>query len=135
MRYFSSYGPVDCQEHFCVPRIALIAKGVEQLIGKREKGGHYFTIWAPRQTGKTWLMRQIQQAIELKYPEEFAVFNFSLGALRGMSFSEQSDFPEAFCRLLKTELPTHPEVKNWDDFRLLFSKKRGIMGSSVAPID
>ncbi len=61
MRHFSSYGPVDCQEHFCVPRQALVAKGVEQLIGQPEKGGHYFTIWAPRQTGKTWLMRQIQQ--------------------------------------------------------------------------
>jgi hypothetical protein len=69
------------------PRQALIETGVQQLIGSpEEEGGHYFTIWAPRQTGKTWLMRQIQQAIELKYPDEFAVFNFSLGALRGMSF-------------------------------------------------
>lgn len=78
----NSSGPVDCQDHFCVERTELIAKGVEWLIEKPEKGRHYFTIWAPRQAGKTWLMRQIQQAIELKYPEQFAVFNFSLGALR-----------------------------------------------------
>ncbi|MEN8216114.1 MAG: AAA-like domain-containing protein [Pseudomonadota bacterium] len=129
MKHFCSYGPVDCKAHFCVPRQALIETGVQQLIGSpEEEGGHFFTIWAPRQTGKTWLMRQIQQAIELKYSEEFTVFNFSFGALRGMSFtpSEQSDFPPAFCRLLKTELPTHPEVKNWDDFRLLFSKNEGL---------
>ena len=129
MRHFSSYGPVNCKAHFCVERQALIETGVQQLVGSfDEESGHYFTIWAPRQTGKTWLMRQIQQAIELKYPDEFAVFNFSLGALSGMSFtpSENLDFPEAFYRLLKTELPAHPSVKNWDDFRLLFSKEEGL---------
>lgn len=36
MRHFHSYGPVDSQEHFCVSRQALIARGVEQLIGKPE---------------------------------------------------------------------------------------------------
>ncbi|MEN8217879.1 MAG: AAA-like domain-containing protein [Pseudomonadota bacterium] len=124
MRHFCSYGPVDCQDHFCVQRQALIAQGVEQLIGKPEKGGHYFTIWAPRQTGKTWLMRQIEQAIEQQYPDEFTVFNFSLGALRGME--EETNFPVAFGRLLKTELPSHPQVSNWDDFRQLFSKNDGL---------
>jgi len=44
MRHFNSYGPVDSQEHFCVQRKALITQGVEQLIGKPKKGGHYFTI-------------------------------------------------------------------------------------------
>ena len=39
MRHFCSYGPVDCQDHFCIPRQALIAKGVEQLIGQPKKGG------------------------------------------------------------------------------------------------
>jgi hypothetical protein len=128
MRYFHSYGPVDCQEHFCVQRQALIAQGVEQLIGQQEKGGHYFTIWAPRQTGKTWLMRQIEQAISQQYPETFTLLSFSLGGLRGMNFtpSENSDFPSAFCRLLKTELPSHPDIKNWDDFRQLFSKNEGL---------
>jgi hypothetical protein len=129
MRYFSSYGPVDCKAHFCVPRLALIETGVQQLIGSpEEEGGHYFTIWAPRQTGKTWLMRQIQQAIELKYPDEFAVFNFSLGALRGMSFtpSEQSEFPEKFGELLEESLPGEPGVNSWKKFRQLFSKKKGL---------
>ncbi len=71
------------------------------------------------------MVQYLQQAIGLKYPEEFAVFNFSLGALKGMP-SKQSDFPEAFGRLLKIDLPTHPSVKNWDDFRLLFSKEEGL---------
>jgi len=124
MRHFCSYGPVDCKAHFCVQRQALIAKGVELLIGNPEKGGHYFTIWAPRQTGKTWLMRQLEQAIEQQYPEKFTLLNFSLGGLRGME--EETHFPLAFGRLLKTELPSHPEVNNWDDFRRLFSKNEGL---------
>ena len=127
MRHFNSYGPVNCKAHFCVERLALIENGVQQLIGSpEEEGGHYFTIWAPRQTGKTWLMRQMQQSIALKYPDQFVVFNFSLGALKGMRFTPSENFPEAFCRLLKTELPSHPSVKNWADFRLLFSKEEGL---------
>ncbi len=58
MRYFHSYGPVDCEEHFCVARTSLVQQCADQLVGNPEKGGRYFTIWAPRQCGKTWLMRQ-----------------------------------------------------------------------------
>jgi len=86
MRHFHSYGPVDCKAHFCVKREELIAQGVEQLIGQPETGGHYFTIWAPRQTGKTWLMRQIRADISKRYPD-YTVYNFSLGNLRGMSYT------------------------------------------------
>ncbi len=128
MREFCSYGPVDCQEHFCVQRQKLIAQGVKQLLGHRKKGGHYFTIWAPRQTGKTWLMRRIKQEIQQQYPEEFTLVDFSLGGLRGMRFSpdDETDCPMAFCRFIKTALPSHPDVKNWDDFRQLFSRTEGL---------
>jgi predicted AAA+ superfamily ATPase len=40
---------------------------LDQLIGHPEKGGHYFTVRAPRQTGKTWLIRQVVQEIKAKY--------------------------------------------------------------------
>jgi len=128
MRHFCSYGPVNCKAHFCVQRKALIATGVQQLIGSpEEESGHYFTIWAPRQTGKTWLMRRIKQEILQQYHDEFTVFNFSLGKLRGMSFPEkQADFPPAFGRLIKRSLPEHPDVKNWDDFSQLFSRTEGL---------
>jgi len=128
MRQFCSYGPVDCQEHFCVQRQELIAQGVKQLIGHPKKGGHYFTIWAPRQTGKTWLMRQIKQEIQQQYPEEFALFNFSLGGLRGMDFSpsEKSDFPKTFAELLQEKLPSKPIVSSWQEFGHLFSKTEGL---------
>ena len=64
MRRFHSYGPVDKDIHFSVPRTDIVKQYLDQLIGHPEKGGHYFTVWAPRQTGKTWLTRQVVQEIE-----------------------------------------------------------------------
>ncbi|OAD21226.1 hypothetical protein THIOM_003012, partial [Candidatus Thiomargarita nelsonii] len=59
--------------------------------------------------------------------EEFTVFNFSLGKLKGMSLPEKpTDFPEAFGRLLKRSLPGQADVKNWDDFYQLFSRTEGL---------
>jgi hypothetical protein len=126
MRHFHSYGPVDCKDHFCVKRQELIAQGVEQLIGQPEKGGHYFTLWAPRQTGKTWLMRQIRAEISKLYPD-FTVYSFSLGNLRGMNYtpSEESGnttLPKGLSGILEMELPGHPVVKDWEAFLQLFSK-------------
>jgi hypothetical protein len=130
MRHFHSYGPVDCEAHFCVKREELIAEGVEQLIGQPEKGGHYFTIWAPRQTGKTWLMRQIRAEISKCYPD-YTVYSFSLGNLRGMSYtpSEKSGdifLPRGLSKILERELPEQPVVKDWDEFQALFSKDQGL---------
>ena len=131
MRHFHSYGPVDCRYHFCVKRQELIAQGVNQLIGIPDEGGHYFTLWAPRQTGKTWLMRQIKQEIALQYPEKFAIFNFSLGKLRGISVSSEQktaliEFPPALSELIQETLPSEPFVSSWKDFRQLFSTKKGL---------
>ncbi len=131
MRRFHSYGPVDCEEHFCVKRKELINQCIKQLIDNPEKGGHYFTIWAPRQTGKIWLMRQVLQEIPQRCQDRFAVFHFSLGTLRGMAFppsgsDEAMTLPVRFCRLLERVLPTHPEVSDWEGFCELFSKNRGL---------
>ncbi|MDM8560966.1 hypothetical protein [Candidatus Parabeggiatoa sp. HSG14] len=129
MRHFHSYGPVDCEDHFCVKRQKLTNQGVEQLIGKPEKGGHYFTLWGPRQTGKTWLLRQIRAEISKQYPD-YTVYSFSLGTLRGMSYilSENSGkiLPEELGDVLERELPENPVVKDWKTFQSLFSKEQGL---------
>jgi len=78
MRRFHSYGPVDCKEHFCVERRELVERGISQLMGNPHKGGDYFTMWAPRQTGKTWLMGQLKEAISQRYAQEFTVCAISL---------------------------------------------------------
>ncbi len=60
MRRFSSYGPVNDRIHYYAPRTELIERGYTQLIGETpDEGGHYFTVWAPRQTRKTWTMQEL----------------------------------------------------------------------------
>ena len=59
MRQFSSYGPVNTKLHYYVPREALIEEAYTQLMGENpDEGGHYITVWAPRQRGKSWVMQQ-----------------------------------------------------------------------------
>jgi hypothetical protein len=128
MRKFHSYGPVDERQHFTVPRKKLITSCMGNLIGDPEKGGHYFTIWAPRQSGKTWIMRQVKEKIEQHYAERFSVHCFSFGDLRGMRFDPTGgvEIPDALSDVLEIGLPGNPVVKTWKDFRFLFSKHKGL---------
>jgi len=61
MRYFNTHGPVNAQEHYVVPRRAL----VEQLTAQIEQG-KFFTIYAPRQMGKTTLLRALDEELDLR---------------------------------------------------------------------
>ena len=59
MRYFNTSGPCDPERHYTLFRPTLLAKG-QRLVDQ----GRYFTLFAPRQTGKTTyfqlLFRQLQ---------------------------------------------------------------------------
>ena len=81
MRRFSSYGPVDKDENYYVSRVELIEYALKQLLGKKpEKGGHYITVWAPRQTGKSWIMQQILWILQKN--ERFDVLKINLEHLK-----------------------------------------------------
>ncbi len=74
MRKFSSYGPVDRDLHYHAPRTELIENGYTQLTGENpEKGGHYITVWAPRQAGKTWILQQAVRKIREQGDFEVAI--------------------------------------------------------------
>lgn len=131
MRHFHSYGPVDSRYHFCVERRELVEQCAEQLVGVPNEGGHYFTIWAPRQTGKTWLMRQVKQEISTRFGDQLAVFDFSLGNLRGIAETPPVDWdsrnlPPLLSDLLKGALPGNPQVESWLDFSQLFARQGGL---------
>lgn len=131
MRRFHSYGPVDCRYHFCVERRSLVEQCVNQLVGIPEEGGHYFTIWSPRQAGKTWLLRQMRDEIPQRYGDQFTVFDFSLGNLRGMTetiIAEQNraELPVALRSILELSLPGHPVVTTWQEFVQLFAREGGL---------
>ncbi len=58
-RYFNTSGPNIPEEHYTLPRIKLVEAGVEKV-----KLNRYFTIWAPRQTGKSTYFRLLAEAMK-----------------------------------------------------------------------
>ena len=58
-RYFNTSGPNIPKEHYTLDRLDLIAKGKDLVYKSR-----YFTIWAPRQTGKSTYFRFLARELE-----------------------------------------------------------------------
>ncbi len=128
MRQFHSYGPVDCRHHFCVERKALVQHCFKQLIGIPDEGGHYFTIWAPRQTGKTWLMRQVRKETEKQHPDRFIIGTMSVQGVMMKPEEHEKEFlkriPLLFWESFRLEIGTPPG--NFEEFKNLFLKDRGL---------
>ena len=59
MRYFNTSGPNIIEQHYTLPRLDLIEKGKRMVHESR-----YFTIWAPRQTGKSTYFQLLATALE-----------------------------------------------------------------------
>ncbi len=58
-RYFNTSGPNIPDEHYTLTRENLIRQGLDLVKRKR-----YFTIWAPRQTGKSTYFRMLAKELE-----------------------------------------------------------------------
>ena len=94
MKTFHSYGPINTKKHYYVPRKELIEKCIQSLIGDvEEDGGHYFTIWGARQTGKTWIVEQSVKTIRQQYKDQF---NIAYITIQGFADDEQSNIYERF---------------------------------------
>ncbi len=59
MRYFNTSGPNIVAEHYTLMRPQLIAEGLDKIHKSR-----YFSIWAPRQTGKSTYFRLLADRLE-----------------------------------------------------------------------
>ena len=59
MRHFNTSGPNIISQHYTLPRLDIIEKGVKKIHDER-----YFTIWAPRQTGKSTCFRLLADRLE-----------------------------------------------------------------------
>jgi AAA-like domain len=70
MRSFNTSGPNFPAEHYTLERKALVAKGMDFVRKNR-----YFTIWAPRQTGKSTYFRLLIKDLK---QEGYAVVHFNL---------------------------------------------------------
>jgi hypothetical protein len=130
MRHFSSYGPVEAKAHFAVERRELVDRCVTQLIGQHdESGGHYFTIWGPRQTGKTWIMRRAVDAVRAQHGDRFIVGMMTLqGLIEGDEAKEPlTSFLEIVPELFQKAFAIDPPVpRKWSDWRRLFRKEAGV---------
>ncbi|MFN0202222.1 MAG: AAA-like domain-containing protein [Bacteroidia bacterium] len=58
-RYFNTSGPNIPEQHYTLMRAELVEKGAEMVRNER-----YFTIWAPRQSGKSTYFRLLATALE-----------------------------------------------------------------------
>ncbi len=70
MKEFNTSGPNIAEQHYTIERIGLINKGIKLVEKER-----YFTIWAPRQTGKSTYFGQLGKSLE-KIGYKVAHINF-----------------------------------------------------------
>ena len=87
-RYFNTSGPNIIAQHYTLMRPKMVAKGLDMVRKDR-----YFTIWAPRQTGKSTYFRLLATELE---KEGFKVCHINFENYRNIALS-------TFIRALKEE--------------------------------
>lgn len=121
MRRFFSYGPVDTEDHYYAPRNELIEDAYNQLLGENpQKSGHYITVWAPRQCGKTWVMLEVVEKI--KNTRRFEVGIISMQSAK----KEQNEkkILEIFIKKINQAFEKSlPEIQKISDIPDLFTKQ------------
>ncbi len=121
MRRFSSYGPVNMKVHYHAPREALIDRAYGELTGDDpEEGGHYVTVWAPRQTGKTWVMQQVMKRIREQGDFEAGIIS--------MQSAKEEDTGEGVLEVFVSKLEEWferelPDIRSWKKLSRLFKKE------------
>lgn len=131
MRRFHSYGPVNPVFHFAVERRELIEQCVAQLVGEPGEGGHYFTIWAPRQSGKTWIMRRAIEEIRARYGDRYAVGAMTLQGLYAPDAPVET-FLDWVPQLVQEAFSLDvPKPASWGDWMQLFARSGGAFDRPV----
>lgn len=132
MRSFSSYGPVDPDANFCVPRSSLVDRCVDQLVGEHDSAGNYFTMWAPRQTGKTWILRRALAEIRARHGDRFITGTFSMQGTVMQDDEPVDAFLKHVPRLLDLGFQRRvPEPVSWQDWTNLFRPGGGVFDRPV----
>ncbi len=118
-RKFSSYGPIDKDLHYYVPRQVWVDQIYQELGADPTKGAHYLTVWAPRQQGKTWLLLEVVKRLK-------AEGNFEV-AFASMQSAKDVTRPEDVLSILVSHLryyfnPQIPEITRWQELPSLFTR-------------
>ena len=120
-RTFSSYGPINTQLHYYAPRTALIEGVCQQLRGdENEGGGHYVTVWAPRQTGKSWVMQQVVERIQAE--GQFEVLITTMQSGKSVTTSKRA--LGVLVANLRNQLNIDfPSIRTWEELRTFFTPR------------
>jgi hypothetical protein len=119
MRKFSSYGLVDKDLHYYVPRQELVDRACQQLLGENPaKGGHYITVWAPRQRGKSWVMQQAAQHIKARDDFEMGILMLQSAKNAGSAQDVRDILVRNMSAWFERELP---RITSWQDLPQLFT--------------
>lgn len=112
MRYFNTHGPVEIEEHYVVSRQWLVDELKTQI-----DHGKYFTVFAPRQMGKTTLLRQLDEV--LATDPEYLPIPLSFEQYESWSPSDfMEDIADLISYLLRQALEkrNHPKAKEVETF-------------------
>jgi len=118
MRKFSSYGMIKTKKHYYAPRQELMIQIINQLINDSDEDGHYITIWAPRQTGKTTLMHQVME--QIRHRNDFDVGMISLQSAKNDK-TDADVFKTILIELSLTFQKEFESIAEWKDLFKLFS--------------
>ena len=122
MRKFSSYGPVHTEYEYYAPRTELIQRTYDQLLSDQPVvTGHYITIWAPRQTGKTWVTREVLFRLREEQPS-FDVVKLHLQDLSDQK-TEAAVYRSIIARISQELDYTLPIPETQEEFVAAFSQK------------
>ncbi|MCP4149200.1 MAG: ATP-binding protein [bacterium] len=105
-RYFNTSGPNIPGEHYTLKRENLIEKGLDLVNKKR-----YFTIWAPRQTGKSTYFRMLAAKLE---KTEFKVTHVNLENYGDVPLSALFNY---LFRKIKEDWGVHLNCDNFGDLQ------------------
>jgi hypothetical protein len=120
MRRFHSYGPLDTESHYYTPREGLIEQAYNQLIGENPKSdGSYITVWAPRQTGKTWVMQKAIQKIKQSNQYACGIFTMERGKKIKTEKSILRLFTEKMAEVFQVKFP---KITEFNQIPRLFTR-------------
>jgi len=91
------------------------------LVGEHEdEGGHYITVWAPRQSGKTWVLQQAIRLIRQKSEFEVVSLDMQPAKNQNADVGILKYFITSLEIAIKRDLP---EIKEWDYLNRIFTKE------------
>jgi len=104
-RYFNTSGPCFPDKHYMLMRPELVAEGMEWV-----KSDRYFTIWAPRQTGKSTYFLLLKEQLQ---KEGYKVINISAERFGDASKSLFLNRLSREFKILTNSSPKYPSFGAW----------------------